>query len=308
MLPSHLKGLYEAYSEVYVEKIDAIDDDIVIEEIVEELIGECVEFGYTLDEAAYAVEEAAIEYLMELNPYAPAGSKEARAYQKSTTSTKRGEARKAAVQGAVQRVRATASGVKAAAGIAGSIAKDEARRAGRAATHAVSSAVQKKKAQVKSGVKGLLKKGLSAVAGGAGAVAQKARKVGAAAGKAADRLGEEVSGDNWDLVLEFLVTEGHADTNEEALYVMTQLDEDTIQGIIEAVLDEKLRERPRGLPYGPVGKGFRELTVPQRSAMLKRGKEHTRAAMRSGEEYSGSHAKSSAIDSALRSKRLGGRG
>jgi hypothetical protein len=30
--------------------------------------------------------------------------------------------------------------------------------------------------------------------------------------------------------------------------------------------------------------------------------------MGSGEEYSGSHAKSSAIDSALRSKRLGGRG
>lgn len=67
-------------------------------------------------------------------------------------------------------------------------------------------------------------------------------------------------------------------------------------------------ERPRGLPIGPVGKGFRELTIPQRAEMLKRGKKHTRAAMNSGEEYSGSHAKSSAIDSALRSPRLGGRG
>jgi hypothetical protein len=190
MLSSDLRSVYESYQNIY-EEGDGISCEM-IEEIVEELIEECVEYGYTLDEAADTVEEAATEYLMELNPYAPAGSKEARAYQKSTTSTKRGEARKAAVKGAVERVKAKAKGAKAAAGIAGSIAKDEARRAGRAAKQAVTSTAQKTKEKVKSGVKGLLGKGLRAAAGAAGSVAQKARKAGAAAGRAAERLGEEV--------------------------------------------------------------------------------------------------------------------
>jgi hypothetical protein len=190
MLASDIRSLYESYQNIYEEN-DGISLEL-IEEVVEELIEECVEYGYTLDEAADTVEEAATEYLMELNPYAPAGSKEARAYQKSTTSTKRGEARKAAVKGAVERVKAKAKGAKAAAGIAGSIAKDEARRAGRAAKQAVTSTAQKTKEKVKSGVKGLLGKGLRAAAGAAGSVAQKARKAGAAAGRAAERLGEEV--------------------------------------------------------------------------------------------------------------------
>ena len=185
-----LQSLQEAYQNIY-EETDGISLEM-IEEIVEELVEECVEYGYTLDEAAETVEEAATEYLMELNPYAPAGSKEARAYQKSTTATKRGEARKAAVRGAVERVKARVKGAQAAAGIAGSIAKDEARRAGRAAKQAVTGAVEKKKEEVKKGVKGLLARGLRAAAGAAGSVAQKARKAGAAAGRAAERLGEEV--------------------------------------------------------------------------------------------------------------------
>ena len=41
---------------------------------------ELIATGKTAD----AVEAAATEYLMELNPYAPAGSKQAREYQKST--------------------------------------------------------------------------------------------------------------------------------------------------------------------------------------------------------------------------------
>jgi hypothetical protein len=189
MLASDIRSLYESYQNIYEEN-DGISLEL-IEEVVEELIEECVEYGYTLDEAAETVEEAATEYLMELNPYAPAGSKEARAYQKSTTATKRGEERKAAVKGAVERVKAKAKGAKAAAGIAGSIAKDEARRAGRAAKQAVTSTAQKTKEKVKSGVKGLLGKGLRAAAGAAGSVAQRARKAGAAAGRAAERLGEE---------------------------------------------------------------------------------------------------------------------
>ena len=37
----------------------------------------------------------------------------------------------------------------------------------------------------------------------------------------------------YDLVLDYVLSEGHAETVEEAHYVMTQMDEETIQGIIE---------------------------------------------------------------------------
>jgi hypothetical protein len=243
---------------MYLGEVDEITDTI-IEEVVEELIEECVEFGYELDEAANAVQEAATEYLMELNPYAPAGSKEARAYQKSTTATRRGEARKAAVKGAVERVKNVAKGAKAAAGIAGSIAKDEARRAGRAAAHtagkaasaagsavtsaatAAHTAASAKKAEVKKGVKGLLGRGLRKAAGAAGYVAQKARKAGAAAGRAAERLGEER--DLFDVILEYLVAEGFADTNENALVIMANMSEEWREEIL-GQLDEAQKPLP----------------------------------------------------------------
>jgi len=325
MLASDLRGIYESYQSIYREK-DEISCEM-IEEIVEELIEECLEFGHDIDESADVVEEAAIQYLMELNPYAPAGSKEASAYAKSTTATKRGEERKAAVSAAKEKVKARVKGAVAGAGIAASIAKDEARRAGRKAVHMVSSAVQKKKEEVKSGVKGLLGKGLRKAAGAVGKVAQKA------AG-AASRLGEEVIDegmtmkdfqanrkknerqvasddakerghvdkftgkpygteeaasrrknihtpagkpnrdaardaaggetghggplrakkvskaramgelgegvDTWDVVLEYLITNGHADTNSEALYVMSQLDEEMIQSIIEGSYEDMI--------------------------------------------------------------------
>lgn len=286
MLPADLRGLNEAYNKVNSVQDENLISDELIEEIVEELIQECIQFGYDLDEASDAVEEAAIEYLMELNPYAPAGSKEARAYQKSTTATKRGEARKAAVSAAKEKVKAKVKGAVAGAGIAASIAKDEARRAGRKAAHAVSSTVQKKKAEVKSGVKSLIGKGLRKAAGAVGKVAKKASS-------AASRLGEQVeqvdeagpilpgeagkapssgykspvlpgekrltpkmqektppaSGrlqlahyemDNWDLVLEYLITNGHADTNSEAIYVMSQLDEEMIQSILEGSYEDRI--------------------------------------------------------------------
>jgi hypothetical protein len=133
--------------------------------------------------------------------------------------------------------------------------------------------------------------------------AGKVHKVGGPKG-----LPEEEEFDLFDYLLEYLVAEGYANTNENAIAIMANMSEDWRESIVEEVLDEKKGERPRGLPYGPVGKKFRELTIPQRAAMMKRGKEHTRAAMNSSDEYSGSHAASSAIDSALRSRRLGGRG
>ena len=180
MLPSDIRSMQEAYRNVY-EESDLLTNDL-IEEVVEELIEECLEFGYDLNEAAELVEEAATEYLMELNPYAPAGSKQSRAYQKSTTAAKRGAERTAAVKGAVERVKSTARGVTAAAGIAGSIAKDEVKRAGRTASHAV----QKKKAEVKGGIKKMIGGGLRAAAGGLGKIAQKAAGAAARIGESAE--------------------------------------------------------------------------------------------------------------------------
>ena len=307
MLVKDVRALLEAYQTIYSNENspqELIDEevDIIIEEVVEELIEEYVESGYTLDEAAEVVEEAAIEYLMELNPYAPAGSAASKAYNKSTTATKRGEARKAAVKAAVSKVKAKAAGAAVSAYAAGKAAKAGITGAASAAKKAAGAAASSAKEKVKSGIKSAAKSGLRAFAGGAGRVAQAARKAGSAASKAAERIGEEV--DAFDLVFEYLVSEGYADTEEAATAIMANMSEEWK----EEILSEKKGERPSGLPYGPVGKGFRELTVPQRAKMMKRGKEHTRAAMGSGDEYGSSHAKSSAIDSALRSKRLGGRG
>jgi len=218
MLPSDVRSLYESYQSIYQQKEENEISLEMIDEIVEELVEECLEFGYTLDEATDIVQEAAELYfdIQELEEAKVTyGSdtespEERTARAKERLGSRKTEARKAAVKGAVERVKTKAKGVRAAAGIAGSIAKDEARRAGRGALHAagkaasaagsavtgaakaVYGAAKEKKAEVKKGVKSLIGRGLRKVSGAAGVVAQKARKAGAAAGKAAERLGEEI--------------------------------------------------------------------------------------------------------------------
>jgi ribosomal protein L7/L12 len=264
------RNLQEAYLNVYYGQSDDITD-VMIEEVVEELIEECVDYGYDLYKAVESVEEAATTYLTELNPYAPAGSKDSKAYNKSSTSTKRGEERRAAVKGAVNRVITKAKGVKAGAEIAGSIAKDEVRRAGRNALHAVGKAAsavgnaasragtavtdsaRAKKAEVKQGVKSLIGRGLQGAKNAAnkaregikGAVGRTARKVSSGAGNLASRLGEEV--DVYDLILSHLLDEGYADTYESAERIMVNMSEEWRDSIIETRLD------PRGRPAsGPM--------------------------------------------------------
>ena len=346
MLPSDIRSMQEAYQNIY-EESDLLTDDL-IEEIVEELVEECLEFGYSLNESADAVEAAAILYIDEAK--VTYGSDTESPEQRSARAKDRlgdmkASKRKAAVKGAVDRVKSTAQGVKAAAGIAGSIAKDEVTRARRTASHAV----QKKKAEVKGGIKKMIGGGLRAVAGGIGKVAQRA------AG-AASKFGEEVElGENramardpegrksghskqpdpskpgftgignmsiaqiakmsakigkdkkqneeveimkhqkergaierrkkmkgyepptkgvhgeierrnaqkppsklrsgslpeeveiYDIVLEYLMSEGHADTIAEAEYIMTELDSEMVDQIVETRLD------PRGRPAsGPM--------------------------------------------------------
>lgn len=181
MLGSDLRALQESYQAIY-EETDGISCEM-IEEVVEELVEECIEFGYTLDEAVFAVEEAAILYIDEAKVTYGSDTEspeQRRERAKAKVGEKRAAARKTAVKTAVGRAKAKVSGAKAAVGIAASIAKDEARRAGRKAVHGVKHSVEKKKQEVKSGIKGFLGKA--------------ARKVASKASSAAARLGEAVYG------------------------------------------------------------------------------------------------------------------
>jgi hypothetical protein len=53
--------------------------------------------------------------------------------------------------------------------------------------------------------------------------------------------------DNFDFILEYLVAEGHADTNEQAIALMANLTPDQIQGIIENSDEDSARKRYNAL-------------------------------------------------------------
>lgn len=72
-----------------------------LEEAMEELIYEIIGEGLDVDN----LEEIFETILLELNPYAPAGSKEAKAYNKSTSASKKGAERAAARDAAVSKVK-----------------------------------------------------------------------------------------------------------------------------------------------------------------------------------------------------------
>jgi hypothetical protein len=285
MFASDLKALQESYEGIY-EEGDGISCEM-LEEIVEELIEECVEFGYSLNEASTAVENAAILYIDEAKVTYGSDTEspeQRRERAKAKVGEKKAAARKAAVKTAVGRAKAKAAGAVAGAGIAASIAKDTARRAGRTAVHKVTYGAQKKKEEVKTGVKSLIGRGLRKAAGAVGKVAQKAAGAASRLGEekdnsyletnmkkrisnnekaikdmkktdahksmakvAAKKFEEELQVDAWDVVLEYLITNGHADTNSEALYIMSQMNEEMIQNIFETRMD------PRGRPAsGPM--------------------------------------------------------
>jgi len=72
---------------------------------------------------------------------------------------------------------------------------------------------------------------------------------------------------------------------------------------------EQLDEEPKGLPYGPVGKGFKKLPAgPKRERMMKNAKKYTQAAMadadREGEAVGDNRNKMGRINSALTNPRL----
>ena len=65
------------------------------------------------------------------------------------------------------------------------------------------------------------------------------------------RLMNSYNPDLFDVILEYLITEGYADTNENALVIMANMSEDWRQSIVEEVLDEGYVDYKKGkLPSG----------------------------------------------------------
>lgn len=132
MDPNNLRGLCEAYSAVYNDELrDELEEmadefsgienltDEEIDTIVEETIDEMIEEGYEFGE----VEEILEGVLLEMNPYAPAGSKAARKYNKSTTASKKGAERSAARAATVAKVKGAVKSALGKAKEAGKSAK-----------------------------------------------------------------------------------------------------------------------------------------------------------------------------------------
>jgi hypothetical protein len=72
-------------------------------------------------------------------------------------------------------------------------------------------------------------------------------------------LGQSFEYDAYDLVLEYLFSEGHVETVDEALYVMMEMDPETIQGICEAKKSKKWIQKAIKHP----GALSKELGVPE---------------------------------------------
>ena len=62
-----------------------------------------------------------------------------------------------------------------------------------------------------------------------------------------ERQGVKESYDAYDLVLEYLLSQGHTDTVEEAHYVMMEMDAETIGTIIEAAADQSDKQIDKGV-------------------------------------------------------------
>ena len=109
-----LSRLYSAvYNEDLREEVEVLNDSFYgaenlsegnLEEIMEELVSEIVAEGIEVDE----LDEVMEAVLLELNPYASAGSKEAKAYNKATTASKRSVERAAKTAETVAKVKGAA--------------------------------------------------------------------------------------------------------------------------------------------------------------------------------------------------------
>ena len=124
------------------------------------------------------------------------------------------EKAKSAVKQTTRAVKKRAAGAAISGYAAGKIAQSAVRSAPGRAREAAASTVGKAR-EVGSAAKSGVKRGIRNVAL-----------------SVANRMNEEY--DAYDLVLEYLIDMGHAETVSEANYIMSQMDEETIQEIIES--------------------------------------------------------------------------
>jgi hypothetical protein len=270
------RNLQEAYTAVYDEDLrDELEEmsdnffgvenlsDEEIAEIIDETIDEMLDEGYYFGEIEYLLEGV----LLELNPYAPAGSKESQKYARSTTATKRREEAKAARQAAVSKVKgavksalerargAVGSGVERTRGAVGSGVERVGKavgsgveRVGKAGATAVSN-IKDRISNIKDRIKTKIAQaqaGASSAARRTGQAAKSfvgktARSVASGAGAVASRLGEDY--DLYDLILSHLLNEGYADTNENALAIMANMSEEWRESIVDEAYQEPMLNR-----------------------------------------------------------------
>ena len=107
------------------------------------------------------------------------------------------------------------------------------------------------------------------------ALGKVARKVADKAGKAASRLGEEA--DSFDIVLDYLITEGHAETEEAAIKIMATMSDEWREGILDEAKGTILSVKGDGKTKYTASKG--EQRAAARSA-AKRSAERARHAER----------------------------
>jgi len=80
--------------------------------------------------------------------------------------------------------------------------------------------------------------------------------------------------DAFDLVLEYLIDNGHVESVDEALYVMLEMNSEEIQDIVEARKSYSAKAARGGKDIGLPGRGFEEIATEagKRYASKKRGK------------------------------------
>ena len=159
---------------------------------------------------------------------------------KTQSSKGRSELRSAVAKDIKSRVgakiKAAADKVKQKAASAAVSGYAAARSAKQAASDVKNKAVQSAKNKAAVAKRNVKSAASSAKAGAKSAVGKAARAVSTGAGKVASRLGEEIERDDlFDVVLEYLVSEGYADTNENAIVIMANMSEEWLDNILETI-------------------------------------------------------------------------
>lgn len=256
-------------------------DNDLIEEGLEILIDELLDEGYSVEDCISIFEDLNDDEvqeifesmdLQELNPYAPAGSKEAKKYARAFSKSKKGAERAAKKAAVKARVKGKVVGALAAGQVAASGAKKSVSRRGaqaKAVASKVAGVAKKKAASLGSAIRGkasaakasAIEAGKKAVSGAkfygreipgtaqsAGRMVKSAvtkragaakaglkQRIGQGALKVAKKMGVAEEMDVFDTILQYILDEGYAVSFQEAYEIMSELDDETVSDILEEV-------------------------------------------------------------------------